>query len=322
MRVDRSLSASIFGRAWTQYRVCLKEGEASVFYLRRPDDYLGLHALDSRTFPARFFAATHGYFIGIGLLLTFVGLVAALKFAAGGVASPDLAVAKEALNALLAAASFKFMTSIAGLGSSLVLSVAARSTTYLVENAAQGLADDLERAMVPIFTECLAYDQARCHPRLVHQLKEDRRGARCSRGATCRGGRRRRCAPPKPCSLRFLTATFLAEMRGSAGNEMKQLATKLADVGDAVGNMQSHIGHSGQQFADQLGLAASRLLTAAATLQESLDGRVERVGSRIDALVTTFARGDALLSAAAEKAANGLLGGFQGVRCQPPVADR
>jgi hypothetical protein len=314
-RVDESLSASMFGGAWSEYRECLKESEDSVLYPRRPDEYLGLHAIASRSFPARFFAAAHGYFIGIGLLLTFVGLVAALKFAAGGVASSDLAVAKEALNALLAAASFKFMTSIAGLGCSLVLSVASRSTTYLVESAAQGLAGDLERAMTPIFAECLAYDQLAATQAQVQLLaKLATPGVGVPSVATAGADSAHHAA------LQKILTSFLAEMRGSAGTEMKQLTTKLSAVGDAIGSMQSHIGHSGEHFAEQLGLAASRLLTAATTLQDSLDGRVAQVGARIDSLGTTFARSESLFSAAAEKAAGGLLGSFReldaGVRSQ------
>ncbi len=306
-RVDRSLSASIFADTWAEYRQCLKESEGGVVYLRRPDEYLGLHAIDSGGFPARFFAAAHGYFIGIGLLLTFVGLVAALKFAAAGVSSPDLDVAKEALDALLAAASFKFMTSIAGLGSSLLLSVAARSATYLVESAAQGLAGDLERAMAPIFTEGLAYDQLSATRAQLHELEKISAAlpAAVAPRADAAGS-----DTAQHVALQQILTAFLAEMRGTAGNEMTQLATKLSEVGNAIGQMQSHVGHSGQHFADQLGLAASRLLAAATTLQESVNGRAERAGSRIDALAATFERGEALFSAAAEKAAAGLLGGF------------
>ena len=299
--IDARLAASIFAGAWSEYRECLKETEDSVLYPRRPDEYLGLHAIASRSFPARFFAAAHGYFIGIGLLLTFVGLVAALKFAAGGVASSDLAVAKEALNALLAAASFKFMTSIAGLGCSLVLSVASRSTSYLVESAAQGLAGDLERAMTPIFTECLAYDQLAATQAQLQLLTK--LGTALAVPAAPRVAAAGADNAPHEALQQVLT-NFLAEMRGSAGSEMKQLTTKLSSVADAIGQMQSHIGHSGEHFAEQLGLAASRLLSAATSLQHSVDGR-------IDALGASFARGENLVSAAAEKAASGVLGSFK-----------
>src|SRR5471030_330150 len=126
-RVDAALSKSLFAATWAEYRECLKKEDVGILYLRHPSEYFGLHAIGATSFPARFFAAVHGYFIGVGLLLTFIGLVAALKFAAAGVASPDIAVAKQALNSLLSAASFKFMTSIAGLGCSLLLSVGART---------------------------------------------------------------------------------------------------------------------------------------------------------------------------------------------------
>jgi hypothetical protein len=79
-RVDQQLSASVIRHAWHDYRKCLKRTEAGMLYLRRPDEFIGLHAIDHQSYPARFFAAAHGYFIGVGLVLTFVGLVAALKF--------------------------------------------------------------------------------------------------------------------------------------------------------------------------------------------------------------------------------------------------
>ncbi len=307
-RVDEGLVASMFGDAWAEYRECLKQTETGILYPRRPDEYLGLHAIAARDFPARFFAAAHGYFIGIGLLLTFVGLVAALRFAAAGVASHDIAVVKDALNALLSAASFKFMTSIAGLGCSLILSMAARSTSYLVESAAQGLAGDLERAMSPIFTECLAFDQLAATRAQLAQLKKIGTSLAMPMAA------------PAPAlatnaaqfeGLQHMLTRFLTDMRSASGSEMKQVTTKLSDVGDAIGQMQSHIDKSGLQFADQLSLAASRLLAAATALQDNLDARVDQVGARMDAMANTFSHGEALLSGAAEKAATGMLVGFE-----------
>jgi hypothetical protein len=66
--------------------------------------------------------ALPNYFVGVGLLFTFFGLVAALQFASGAVAA-DIDEAQGALRNLLAAATFKFMTSICGLFSSIVFSV-------------------------------------------------------------------------------------------------------------------------------------------------------------------------------------------------------
>ena len=71
-------------------------------------------------------AALPGYFTWAGLLLTFVGLVAALYFAARGFRSGDVAEARASILQLLNASSFKFMTSVAALASALVVSIAYR----------------------------------------------------------------------------------------------------------------------------------------------------------------------------------------------------
>jgi hypothetical protein len=317
-RVDAALSTSIFASAWAEYRECLKEEDDGVLYPRRPEEYFGLHAIASASFPARFFAAVHGYFIGIGLLCTFIGLVAALKFSASGVASSDIALAKQALNSLLSAASFKFMTSIAGLGSSLLLSVAARTVTYAIEGAARGLAADLERAMTPIVSESLAYDQLVVARQQLVRLERIGTTMAAVQKATAPVAvtpqdRRAEDRAADNAALQQMLSAFLAEMRGTAGTEMKQVAVKLSDVGEAIGQMHRHIGNSGEAFAEKLGLAASRLLTAATTLQQSLDGRVNRVGDKIDALGETFARSEAAFAGAANKAARGMAQSLKGV---------
>lgn len=314
-RADCAMSKSILADSWREYRSCLKHTEAGILYLRRPDEFLGLHAIDARAFPARFFAAAHGYFIGLGLVLTFVGLVAALKFAASGVASPDLAIAKDALNALLAAAAFKFMTSIAGLGSALVLSIAARSTTCMVEGAALGLARDLERAMTPIFTEGLAYDQlivAHAQLARLDRIESELSNLSSREAATPQTGTGTAgVETQRTDELQTILAAFLTELRGATGQEMKQLASKLSHVGDAIGTMESHVGRSGQHFAEQIDRAAERLALAATKLQEGVDAHAERAGAlldaRIDSLAAAFSRGEKLLSGATDKAASNVL---------------
>jgi hypothetical protein len=63
------------------------------------------------------------YLVGLGLVLTFLGLVSALYFAAQGLEAGDVAETRASLTALLSAATFKFITSIAGVASSIIFSV-------------------------------------------------------------------------------------------------------------------------------------------------------------------------------------------------------
>lgn len=316
-RIDVALLHSLFARAWIEYRQCLKRTDERIFYTRRPDEYLGLQAIESSSFPVRFFAAAHGYFIGVGLLFTFIGLVAALKFAAAGVTSADVATAKAALNGLLSAASFKFMTSIAGLGCSLMLSVAARSMIYAIEGATHGLSADLERDMAPLYAETMAFDQVALARAQLAQLGKltaslDATAARVAESVPAEkvaagAGQPDMSEAKVHAGLEQVLSAFLAEMRGTAGAEMKQLAAKLGDIGGAIAQMQTHIGNSGQNFADQMGVAATRLVGAASTMQDGLDARVSKVADRIDALGETFARSEAMFAGAADKAARGMV---------------
>ena len=70
-----------------------------------------------------FMAALPSYFTSLGLILTFIGLVVALYFAAKGFRSGNLEQAREAILQLLNASAFKFITSVAALGTALLISI-------------------------------------------------------------------------------------------------------------------------------------------------------------------------------------------------------
>jgi hypothetical protein len=70
--------------------------------------------------------ALPGYYTSVGLILTFLGLVVALYFAARGFRTGDMVSAKAAIVQLLNAASFKFLTSVAALISALLVSLSSR----------------------------------------------------------------------------------------------------------------------------------------------------------------------------------------------------
>jgi hypothetical protein len=83
-------------------------------------------------------------FVAFGLLATFMGLVAALTFAGEGIASDDVSSMQSALRDLLAAAASKFVTSVAGVGLSLVLRLVERLLTVDLRRRADALAMALE----------------------------------------------------------------------------------------------------------------------------------------------------------------------------------
>jgi hypothetical protein len=89
----------------------------------RPGSLLNFGAAREQLPGLKMMGSVPGYFVGVGLLLTFVGLVLALQQASAAVSSNDANGMQIATRQLLKVATFKFATSIAGLGSSIVLSI-------------------------------------------------------------------------------------------------------------------------------------------------------------------------------------------------------
>jgi hypothetical protein len=126
--------------AWRRYRKTLTfmargpirstQRPNEFFYaVARPPSWLG-------------FAAT--LFVAFGLLATFLGLIAALTFASEGMASNDMASMQAAIRDLLSAASSKFVTSIAGVGLSILLRLLERFLTYDLRRRLDRLSDAIE----------------------------------------------------------------------------------------------------------------------------------------------------------------------------------
>ena len=88
-----------------------------------PGKFIHAHGAEGRALHLKLYAALPDYLVGLGLVLTFLGLVSALYFAAQGLEAGDVAETRASLTALLSAATFKFITSIAGVASSIIFSV-------------------------------------------------------------------------------------------------------------------------------------------------------------------------------------------------------
>ena len=81
-----------------------------------------------------FMQSLPGYFTSLGLILTFIGLVVALYFAAKGFRSGNMAEARGSIVQLLNAASFKFLTSVTALASAMLISIFLRFCLSLIRH--------------------------------------------------------------------------------------------------------------------------------------------------------------------------------------------
>ncbi|MGH6914892.1 MAG: hypothetical protein ACREH3_14440, partial [Geminicoccales bacterium] len=153
LATNRVIGAS--WRAFAQTLVPVPGDDDALGATRRPREDLNETILTSAGVNLRFYMAVPNYLVGLGLLFTFLGLVAALYFASAGVAAANIQAAQGALRDLLGAATFKFVTSIAGLGASIVYSSREKTHLYLVGQRLTALCTALEQRLVPVTPEYL-----------------------------------------------------------------------------------------------------------------------------------------------------------------------
>jgi hypothetical protein len=126
--------------AWRRYRKTLSfVGAPPIRSTQRPAAFFY-----SAMPPPTWLGFAANMFVAFGLLATFLGLVAALTFASEGMASDDIGAMQLALRDLLNAAASKFVTSIAGVGLSIVLRVTERVLTLSLRSRLDQLSNAME----------------------------------------------------------------------------------------------------------------------------------------------------------------------------------
>jgi hypothetical protein len=145
---QRFRKSRLMQHAWREFdETLLKPANPSDRVVRatvRPHQYVNRESC-GLTFPI--WHALPNYFVGVGLFFTFFGLVAALHFASDAVGG-NVAEATTALANLLAAATLKFGTSIAGLFSSIAFSVLYHRWVKQLDDSFEALCRELERLTV------------------------------------------------------------------------------------------------------------------------------------------------------------------------------
>ena len=177
-RIDRfdalMMGVPFLAHGWSEFiEACLftrREGKVNIEVSIRPGVFISLDEAEHAGLRIRWFHHLSGIFVGLGLLLTFIGLVAALYFSSTAInividgthglpAAEQTKAIQKALAQLLNTATFKFLTSIAGLGCSLVLAHFQRKWTARLEHKFQELCRELERCTIIVTPEQLANRQ-------------------------------------------------------------------------------------------------------------------------------------------------------------------
>jgi methyl-accepting chemotaxis protein len=281
-RIEKLMLSSRYLRhSWQKFRETLIEPRPDeqptnqvVRNTARPQTYFNMAEAGLR-FPL--YRAMPNLLVGVGLLLTFFGLVTALFFTNEAIKEANnLAASQDALQNLLYAASFKFYTSIAGLAGSIILTLVLRYGSSNVESSFDALSFALERKLVFVTPESIAFDHYREAQEQTKNLKLFNTEVAINVGKRIEE------------ALAATLPTYLAQAMAPIGKSLDEVATKLTTMNEGA------IGELAGNFVDRLQGATSEQMDGLAVtlgeLRSSLEGMNRRMDESGSGLVENVAR--------------------------------
>lgn len=307
--IDAGLAAHpLLGYAWREFDETVIKTEVPFRNTLRPQTFFTVAALREKLSGLKIMTGVPGYFVGIGLLFTFIGLVIALSRAAAGTQAAQMAVGgagaeamQGALRELLEAATFKFSTSIAGLAASILLSFSFRligigleSSLHRFCEAIDGRLDYVPPQAVTMEMRNGIYAQIEALDTLASDAFVQRFGAQMAPalaeavapltatveqamgqiGATSRDG------------VEELLDRFLTGVQGGAGSELKEIATSLRTLHGALEKVCGDMSGSGANFSQAMNDAASG---ASGQMEQAMGRVLGRLDGQIAGLADVLA---------------------------------
>ncbi|RFC62260.1 hypothetical protein DYI37_17300 [Fulvimarina endophytica] len=258
----------------------------------RPQSFINASLARERLPGLKIMPSIPGYFVGIGLLLTFIGLVLALSKAGEATQAGDADSMTIALNGLLAVASFKFATSIAGLGTSIFLAIFFRIYQVLLESSFGKFCETLENGLVYQAPQSISAEMSQTLKEQLRELKDITQGeffsrmgremepivARAVSGAMTPVGDRiyeavGNISQQGTAGMEAMITSFSENVQMGAGAELKALAETLAQMEKTLSGLQNELRGSGEDVSRRLSEAAEGLKalvdTAGSNMEES-----------------------------------------------------
>ena len=231
--------------------------------------------------------------VGIGLLLTFLGLIVALHKASEGMGLGDQTAMQQSLIDLLTVAGAKFFTSVAGVGTSLILRGVEHDLQKKTNRVTEALCTLLERGMLYVPPQRLAVEQLDVMRAQRDQLKAFNTDFALQLSERM-GVQFQQAIAPVTASLSALNDNMTSMSQGlgqgaakaveeASGGELRALGQTLATLGERLDALSASVGSSGEDAARQIRAAGADFAQAATDIREAFDrltGQVDGMGER------------------------------------------
>ncbi len=286
------LEDKVFHNAWAEFdeTVIIDSDRQRIITTKRPHDYFNEHSIISPRINLRLLHAVPNYLVGVGLLFTFIGLVAAIHFAAAGLGSAD--GGQQALRDLLQMASVKFLSSITGLLCSIVLSIIQKRWLNNLNKKIYDICRKIEELTYSVTVEQLLNDSLRDQQDQTNTLKHlateiamQISGALAEKLPASVALAMQPLAEALNNTAQKLTATnhegleqmlkgFTSKLEGAAQNEIQELVSGLKTIQESLQGLLQHIQNTGETFGSKIVGAAGEL---GSTLEKTLNSFTEKM---------------------------------------------
>jgi|GEM_PF-1592775 len=324
--------SKLLGHAWHKFDETLIKpapGEQPLIKSTvRPQSFIHYGAIREQLFGLKMMASIPGYFVAVGLLLTFAGIVLALYKAGSASSAGDVQDMQVAMTELLQIASFKFATSIAGLGCSLLLSIIFKVYTIWLEASVHKFCEVVEARLKYVPPQSVAIEMAEAAKEQRDQLKEinsDKFFAQMGRQLEPQiqsafasamapindsiTGVLGKITENSQSGINDMLAQFSTSVQGSAGTELRQLAETLGAMQATLADMQTGVRGSGEDFARRMSEAAENLNRLVGDAARSMDDGANRnregLAEILAAMKATFDKASAQVDSELGRAAGG-----------------
>ena len=296
----------LIGHAWSEFRETVLRPETEPPVVQntvRPHTFINAQYVQDHTLALRFMPHLPNYFVGVGLLLTFVGLIAALNSATGTVGG-DIDAAISGLQDLLNAATFKFWTSVAGLGMSIVLSVVFRIYSQLIEGAFVGFCDAVERMMQFQTPQAIFAEMRELEQEQLSETKKINSEVAFTIGNSINDNLNEKLPSALQSALEPMTAEvrrtsdaivnrnsegvdamvdkFANTLESGSGQHMKEISQTLENLQSTLSAMQGSMDSSGDEFARRMAEGAERLDSTMREMSSAITELVGQLRSQVD----------------------------------------
>jgi hypothetical protein len=281
LKSDRSPESRRLNIAFAEFRETLLEpgqdGTALVRNALRPSVFINL---DDLRFGVTGWRVWPGLFVSVGLLLTFLGLIAALAATRVSIeqGGGDQVRTIAALGVLLGTASAKFTMSLTGLFCSILFTLLHRVCTASLDRAVERVVHELETKMDFVSLEALAdqqltaikeqtTQQSLLNTQLIAELSKPLERMSAT-GVEALGG---------------MVSELGKSLISSLGASLDRVSARIDEAAEKLGGLAGSLNDASKQFEETLGRSIAGLGSAIG----KMEGVADRLSTAADSVAAT-----------------------------------